>query len=195
MLRKIDLSEIKKLAVFLIAIVIVTILTAFLSRGLYGGKDSNFKIKNQNSIKTHFAVKNESQSEDALKIENYEVYQLRDPFTPLGSADAPQSQSHMAAGISEILPKVKDVYVKEGKEKAKVFYNGKIMILSEGQEYGHFSVVDINSQDKKVTIIYGDEKVVLKEKSQINLMSASKSTNNTPEISGPSSVLGTSSNN
>lgn len=167
MIGRIDLPEIKKLVLFLIVLIVATLLFALGLNRLHI-KDSPV-VRKQLSMKPRMAVDNKSQKDAALKMENYELYQLRDPFAPISSPDMQENENEnpLASGISEPLPKVLKVYVEDGKEKAKIDLNGDIVVLGEDQKFGNFYVINILSKAKKVIFIYGDEKITVSQKAPV----------------------------
>lgn len=160
MIERVDIQEIKKLTVFLAVVIGLTLVIGLIVKGL---KDVRPNIEKTITARPNFADEADSQN-DVLKMENYELYQLRDPFTPLAIPEEPQRETNLAAGNLEPLPKVVKVYLQGSREKAKVIYRGKPKILRENQTIGSFKVVDIITTSKKAVFIYGDEKVVVREK-------------------------------
>lgn len=159
MIEKIDWQEVKKLMIFIITVILTTLVISLLVKGLPGSqksldeKQANYKL----------AQDSETESDKSLNMENYEAYQLRDPFTPLALPDSTQNERNLASGASKKAPKVERVYSEKRKEKARVNYNGKSMVVTEKQSIGSFKVIDIRLKDKKVVLIYGDEKITVKQ--------------------------------
>ena len=160
MIERIDWQEIKKLAVFLTAVVCSTLL---IGMALNFVSPRTVLIKIKQSQKMSFADDTSTLQDKSLDTGSLQLYQIRDPFTPLAEPDQTKDPGSLAPATSEPAPSVKGTSSKGGKEKAIVVLAGKNYTLVKGQSVGNFKVLDIQSSAKKVIFLHGDVKIAIKQ--------------------------------
>ncbi len=142
-----------------------------------------------NQAASEAAIKDNASEKGAVEKvplvgENFEVYHYRDPFAPLSTSIAPnenikrsnpstgdnstgtntqtgnEESSSTFSGTTNNVEIVK-VFSSGTSSKATVKIDGKIKEVSEGQKLGDLKVIDIDTTNKAVEFLEGDQRIVL----------------------------------
>jgi len=184
-MQRTQAKEQKNLIIFLVSMVLVAALIWLTLEGLAklnGAKDLKKPAVKSKIINNLAAEQGTEVEKVPLVGENFETYQFKDPFYPLSGSEAPsenlpvesgstgvnpssgntttQSGNNTAAGLKNN-PAVIKVYNSGSTNAATLKIDGKIIEATEGQEISGFKVVDINTADKTVEFLQGDQKLIL----------------------------------
>jgi hypothetical protein len=103
--------------------------------------------------------------------DSYQLYEFKDPFRPLEVSESTSSASSTGGesqdtSSGEIL-ELKEIYQQEGKYYARIQYGSVEYIVTKDDQIGSspYKVVEIT--DSNVTLLYGDDQVVLSIGEQI----------------------------
>ncbi|TET53061.1 MAG: hypothetical protein E3J54_05115 [Actinobacteria bacterium] len=148
------------------------------------GSTENSQAANEATIKDNASEKG-AVEKVPLVGENFEVYRYRDPFAPLSTSIAPdenikrsnptstgdnstgtdtqtgnEESSSTFSGTTSNVEVVK-VFSSGTSSKATVKIDGKMKEVSEGQKLGDLKIIDIDTTNKAVEFLEGDQRIVL----------------------------------
>jgi len=189
-MQRTQAKELKNLIIFLVSLILVAALSWLILEGVTKLNKAKLIKKPAVKAKTikNLAAEQETEVEKVpVAGENFETYQFKDPFYPLSRSDAPsenlpletntagvnpspgdttnqtttdQSGNNTAAGLKNN-PSVIKVYNTGSGAAASLKVNGETIEATEGQDISGLKVVDINTADKTVEFLQGDQKFIL----------------------------------
>jgi hypothetical protein len=182
-----DFIESKSGKIIIVAILSLLILLALafvIVRSISPKKEADFKVTPISTAKAAGGITPPETTQGVETTEtpllessetitdSYQLYEFKDPFRPLeagestSSASTTSSESQGTASSGEIL-ELKEIYQQEGEYYARIQYGSVEYIVTKDDQIGSspYKVVEIT--DSNVTLLYGDDRLVLSIGEQI----------------------------
>lgn len=174
---------------FITTVIVVAVLTGIavrIANPSYVRIANNHSIRKKIAVKKDNLVNEQSaQSNDSpITLKNFGTYRFKDPFAPLVStpisstsavstttsptaSSTTSSTTNTGGSSNNLAPALSDnlqankIYLKGQEKKAVILFNNRALIVKKSSIFGSYKVLDVSLQESSVTLLKGDEQLVL----------------------------------